>query len=314
MVGSAGGSVAGDESGAHLRVAFGGLEFAGHAGEEAVEHELFFYADDGVVGAGHAYVGLVGGAVGEDALVGGGDVGVGADDSSDASVEIPAEGYFFAGGFAVEIEENDLGSGFAFDVAEEFVGLAERVVATGHEDAALEVHDGVSLAVAEFALVDAEAGSADGVVGRAQDAATSGVRIGRDGHVFEDLFFVPDVIAGGDDVGAEVEELVGDGGGEAEASGGVFSVDDEEVDGVGFKDVGEMFADDVAAGRTEDIADEKDVHWTSLQRVRLRIYVDWERMKYRLGFGVGLRGVVAFFHGTERAVSTERAGVGGAGE
>ena len=75
-----------------------------------------------------------------------------------------------------------------------------------------------------------------------------------------------------------------------------------------------MFADDVAAGRTEDIADEKDVHWTSLQRVRLRIYVDWERMKYRLGFGVGLRGVVAFFHGTERAVSTERAGVGGAGE
>ena len=68
------------------------------------------------------------------------------------------------------------------------------------------------------------------------------------------------MIAGGDDVGAEVEELVGDGGGEAEAAGGVFAVDDEEINGVGFKDVGEMFADDVAAGGAEDVADKKDVH------------------------------------------------------
>ena len=78
VVGAARGSVAGDEGGAHLWVALGGLEFAGHTGEEAGEDELFFYADHRVVGAGHAYVGLVGGAVGEDALVGCGDVGMGA--------------------------------------------------------------------------------------------------------------------------------------------------------------------------------------------------------------------------------------------
>ena len=83
------------------------------------------------------------------------------------------------------------------------------------------------------------------------------------------------MVTGGDYVGSEIEELFGDGGGDAEAAGGVFAVDDEEIDGVGFQDVGEMFADDVAAGRTEDIADEKDVHWKSLQRVRLRIYVVW---------------------------------------
>jgi hypothetical protein len=68
------------------------------------------------------------------------------------------------------------------------------------------------------------------------------------------------VVAGGDDVGAEVEELFCDGGGDAEAAGGVLSVDDEEVDGVGFEDVGEVFADDVAAGGAEDVADKKDVH------------------------------------------------------
>ena len=97
------------------------------------------------------------------------------------------------------------------------------------------------------------------------------VGVGGDGHVLEDLFFVPDVVAGGDDVGAEVEELFGDGGREAEASGGVFAVDDEEIDGVGFKDVGEMFADDVAAGGAEDIADKEDIHWKSLHGDGLRI-------------------------------------------
>jgi hypothetical protein len=120
------------------------------------------------------------------------------------------------------------------------------------------------LAVAEFALVDAEAGSADCIVGRAEDAAAANVRVGRDGHVFEDFAFVPDVVAGGNDVGPEVEEFFGDGGGDTEAPGSVFAVDDEEIDGVGFEDVGEMFADDVAAGGAKDIADKKDVHLKSL--------------------------------------------------
>src|SRR3984957_13400520 len=256
-MGAAGGSVAVDKGGAHLGVALGGLELAGHSGEEACEDQLFFYADDGVVGAGHAYVGLVGGAVGEDALVGGGDVGVRAEESGDAAVERPADGYFFGGGFAVEVEEDDL----CGDLAEELVGFAEWVVAGGHEDAALEVHDGVGLAGGEFALVDAEAGGADGVVGGAEDAAAADVGVGGDGHVFEDLALVPDVVAGGDDVGAEVEELFCDGGGEAEAAGGVFAVDDEEINVVGFKHVGKVFADDVAAGGAKDIADKEDIHW-----------------------------------------------------
>ena len=220
--------------------------------------------DDRVIGARHAYVGLVGGAVGEDALVGSGDVGVGADHGGKAAVEIPAESYFFAGGFAVEIEEDDFGFGLAGDLGEEFVGFAERVVAGGHEDAALEIHHSVGLARGEFALIEAEAGGADRVVGGAQDTAATSVGVGGYSHVFEDLFFVPDVIASGDDVRTEVEEFFGDGGREAEAAGGVFSVDDEEIDGVGFKDVREVFADDVTAGGTENIADKKDIHWMSL--------------------------------------------------
>jgi hypothetical protein len=256
VVGAASGSVAGDEGGTHLGVALGGLEFAGHSGEEAREDELFFYADDRVVGAGHAYVGLVSSAVGEDALVGRGDVCVCTKKGSDAAVEIPAEGYFFAGGFAVEVEEDDLG----LDFAEEFVGLTEGVIAGGHEDAALEVHDSVGLASGQLALVDAEAWRAHSVVGGTKDAATADVGVGGDGHVFEDLFFVPDVVAGGDDVGAEIEEFFCDGRGDAEAAGCVFAIDDEEIDGVGLDDVGQVFTYDMAASGAKDVADEEDIH------------------------------------------------------
>jgi hypothetical protein len=259
-MGAAGSSVAGDKGCAHLGIALRGLEFSGHSSEKAGQDKLFFNADDGVVGAGHADIGLVSRTSREDALISRGDMGMGAEQRCDAAVKVPAEGYFFAGGFAVEVEQDDLGG----DFAEEFVGLAEGVVAAGHEDAALKVHDRVALAVAEFALVEAEAWCADGVVGGAYDAAAARVRVGRDGHVFEDLAFVPDVVAGSDDVGAEVEEFLGDGGGNAEASGSVFAVDDEEIDDVGFDDVGQVFADDVAAGGAEDVADKKDIHWKSL--------------------------------------------------
>jgi len=197
----------------------------------------------------------------------------------------------------VEVEEDDFGAGFAGDLGEEFVGFAEGVVAGGHEDATLEVHDGVGLAGGEFALIEAEAGSADGVVGGAEDSAATGVRVGGDGHVLEDLFFVPDVVAGGDDMSAEVEELVGEGGSEAEATGGVFAVDDKEIDGIGFKDVREMFADDVAAGGTKDIADEEDIHWKSLQRVRPPICMesgDQYREESEESSAVGVLGVVVF--------------------
>jgi hypothetical protein len=195
---------------------------------------------------------------------------VGAEDGGDAAVEVPAQGGLFAGGFGVEVDEDDLGVGVALDLGEEVVGLAEGVIGGGHEDAALHVDDGVLGAVAQRAFVEAEAGGAVREVGGADDAAAAHVGVGGDGHVFDNLFFVPDVVAGGDDMRTEVEEFFGDGGGDAEAAGGVFAVDDEEVDGVGFEDVGEVLAYDVAAGRSEDVADEENVHLWILARGRER--------------------------------------------
>ena len=44
-----------------------------HVGEEALDHQFLLHADHAVVGAGHADVGLVGGAFGKNTRVGGGE-------------------------------------------------------------------------------------------------------------------------------------------------------------------------------------------------------------------------------------------------
>src|ERR1700712_2712106 len=99
---------------------------------------------------------------------------MGSKNSGHAAVEIPAEGDLLAGGFGVDVEEDDLGG----DLRQQLVGLAKGIVAGGHEDAALKVQDGVGLAVAELALVDAEAWGSDGVVGGAEHAAAALMGVG----------------------------------------------------------------------------------------------------------------------------------------
>ena len=66
-----------------------------------------------------------------------------------------------------------------------------------------------------------------------------------------------------------------------------------------------MFAHDVAAGGAKDVADEEDIHCEILHgsnalKRRWSVVCAWV--------------VVAFWHGTERAFSTERAGSGGSGK
>ena len=149
-------------------------------------------------------------------------------------------------------------------LARQALAVGDMIEANAQIDAALKVDDGVILTGGERALVDAEAGAAGGVVGGADDAAGAIVAGGGDGvEVVDDFFFVPDVVAGGEDVGAEVEELVGDRRGEAESAGGVFSVDDDEVDGAALDDVADVLAHDAATGAAEDVADEEDAQWGS---------------------------------------------------
>ena len=79
------------------------------------------------------------------------------------------------------------------------------------------------LAVPRARDVAAVARHAGGVVGRPQQP-----RLGAD--VVERFFLVPDVIARGHDVDAQVEELVADLPRDAEAGGRVLAVGDDEID------------------------------------------------------------------------------------
>src|SRR6266404_581166 len=209
--GAAGALVAVNPDAAEARVALCRFPAHGHAGEEALQHQILFDADHAVVGAGHANVGDVGRAFGQNALVGRGDVRVGAEDGGDAAVEIPADGDFFRRGLGVHIENDYLGGEFV----QNFVGLAEGVVVAGHEDAALQVDDGEGCAAPRFAFEDAPAGRAGGIVGGTQDALGVLLEVvGAELEVLDDLALVPNVVAGGEDVDAELEELVGDGWGD----------------------------------------------------------------------------------------------------
>ena len=84
---------------------------------------------------------------------------------------------------------------------------------------------------------------------------------GGDGvEVVDEFALVPDVVAGGEDVGAEVEEVVGNLRSDAEAAGGVFAVDDDELGLVGLAQVTDVRLEDAAARAAKDVADEEDVH------------------------------------------------------
>ena len=105
--GPAGGWVDVDDRAAEADVAGGDVELGGAAGERGFHHAVDAAADDAFERAGHADVALEGGAAGEDALVGGGDVRVRAENGGDAAVEVAAHELHFAGGFGVEIDEAD---------------------------------------------------------------------------------------------------------------------------------------------------------------------------------------------------------------
>src|SRR5579875_3941001 len=131
----------------------------------------------------------------------------------------------------------------------------ERVGVVGHEDLPLQIDDRKCLAIGQRALKDAVAGRSRRVVGGADDAARALLAFGRHGlHIFDQLALVPDMIAGGDDMRAEIKEFFGDGGSYAEAPGCIFTIDDEQIDAVRLEDVRQMLPDDAPSGAAEDIA------------------------------------------------------------
>lgn len=62
------------------------------------------------------------------------------------------------------------------------------------------------------------------------------------------------MVSAGEDVGTRREEILGDSRRDAEAGRGVFTIDDADVDFALGEDVREPVVNDLAAGRTYDVA------------------------------------------------------------
>src|SRR5580698_3141820 len=87
-------AIAFDQRRGHARIALRGLELSRHAGKEAVQHQLFLYADDAVIRSAHAYVRLIGSAAGQHAVVSRRNVRMCSQHRGHAAIEIPSESCF----------------------------------------------------------------------------------------------------------------------------------------------------------------------------------------------------------------------------
>src|SRR5277367_543400 len=249
--GAAGGFVHVNLHSVHLHVAFGYREFCGERIEEALHDGFFLHADDGIVGAGHAYVGDIGSAAGENAIIGGGDVGVRAQDGGDFAVEMPAHGLFFGSGFGVHVHDDHLHIGR--ERSELAFGGAKGIFQRRHEGAALQIHYRVGDAIFSLADEMAFARGADGKIRGADQPRLVREKI-------ENLLAVPDVIAAGDDFRSGREYLFGEARSDAETGCSLFAVGDAQVYGALRDDIREAVMDDFASGRADNISDKENLH------------------------------------------------------
>ena len=80
------------------------------------------------------------------------------------------------------------------------------------------------------------------------------------GHlkIFDDLALVPNVISGGHHVDTEIEKLFGQRRRDAEASGGIFAVGNDQIYGVLLAQFGEAIFYDRPAGTAKNVTNEKN--------------------------------------------------------
>src|ERR1700733_8582416 len=131
-----------------------------------------------------------------------------AEHSGNPAIKIPAECHFLGGRLGMDVYKDH----FRADAGQQPVRGAEGILVGLHEDPSLKIEDGIGDARGERAFINTEAGGACGVISGPHNAAWPIVAFrGDGGEIVDDLAFVPYMIAGGKDVGAEVEEVFGKG-------------------------------------------------------------------------------------------------------
>jgi len=217
-------------------------------GAQRLDRLILLHADHAAAWAGHADVGDVRGAAGQDAKVRRGHVRVRADHRGHATVEVPAEADLLARRLGVHVDEHVVDA--VAEALEHRVDLDERRPPGPQVEVAREVHDAEPHSVALDDRVAAARLRAQ-VVRRAHDPRlVVEVRV--------DLLAVIGVVAERDDVDARGEQLVGDLRGDPEAAGDVLAVDDDEGGREALAEAGEQAEQRPPPEAADEIADEED--------------------------------------------------------
>jgi hypothetical protein len=86
-------------------------------------------------------------------------------------------------------------------------------------------------------------------------------------HVLDDFAFVPDMVTGGDNVGSQVKQLLGNPGGYAEPAGCVFPIDYHQVDRPLLDYLAQVLADNPSTGLAEYVTDKENAQKASNERL-----------------------------------------------
>src|SRR6267378_5346093 len=184
------------------------------ARQEALQADPPIHADNGVPGTDHSQVRHIGGALGQDAGIGRGDVGVGAEHEAGPAVQVPAQRHLLGGGLGVHIHDPHPSRLAAPD---DLVHGRERGVVGWHEEPALDVADQHHPLLPQVVAEPAAPWGTAGIVLGPQDWAVAVEPILH-------LALIPDVVAAGQDIDAQGEQVVRDLGGQPEPAGGIFAV------------------------------------------------------------------------------------------
>ena len=171
-----------------------------------------------------------------------------------APIQMPAHRHLFAGGLGVDVHHNNL----CLNAGQQRVHGVKWVVGGVHEDAALQVDHRVCHAALGGSFVNSMAGQSRLQVCGPQHAAASLIAFGGRGiHIVDQLALVPDVVAGGQNIRSQIEEILGDLRRQAKAAGGVFRIDDGQLYLMRLAQMADVLTHDPASRAAEDVADEK---------------------------------------------------------
>src|SRR5215472_1611219 len=159
--------------------------------QEALDDHVPVHPDAPVAGSDHADVRDVGGPSGENSGVGRGDVGVGAYDRADPTVEVPAHRRLLRCRLGVHVAENDFHVGMR---GEDGVCGSEWIVQGVEENAADQVDD-QRLVASRLDKAPSLARSGRRIVRRPEDVLQAG-------QLAHELFLGEDMVAGRNHIGA----------------------------------------------------------------------------------------------------------------